>query len=151
MSDLNDLKLQGRIVRDAVLRTTKSGKMIALFTLAVNQTKKNGDSYTETANYFPISTFVKSEKFAAYLKKGQPLILEGYVKQVTKEIGSDSEGNRQFDSRTYICTSNIHLIWTGKKNETKVSDIPEENNEDYIIEAENSQEDVFIGDEQELF
>lgn len=150
MSDLNDLKLQGRIVKDAVLRTTKSGKMIALFTLAVNQTKKDGDSYTETANYFPISTFVKSEKFAAYLKKGQPLILEGYVKQVTK-IGSDSEGNRQFDSRTYICTSNIHLIWTGKKNETKVSDIPEENNEDYIIEAENSQEDVFIGDEQELF
>ena len=41
MSDLNDLKLQGRLVRDAVFKTTKDEKRIALFTLAVNQTKKN--------------------------------------------------------------------------------------------------------------
>ena len=75
MSDMNDLKLQGRIVRDAVIKT-KNEKQIAYFTLAVNQTRKNADgSFFDEANYFPCSVFVSSEKFAAYLKKGQPLIL----------------------------------------------------------------------------
>ncbi len=40
MSDMNDLKLQGRIVRDAVLKTKANNKQVAFFTLAVNQTRK---------------------------------------------------------------------------------------------------------------
>ena len=90
MSDMNDLKLQGRLARDAVLKITKNGKKLALFTLAVNQTKKNADgTYFDEANYFPCSAFIGSEKFASYLKKGQPLILEGYLKQSLKQIGDD--------------------------------------------------------------
>ena len=94
MSDMNDLKLQGRIVRDAVIKT-KNEKQIAYFTLAVNQTRKNADgSFFDEANYFPCSVFVSSDKFAAYLKKGQPLILEGYLKQVTKELGTGDDGKK---------------------------------------------------------
>ncbi len=149
MSDLNDLKLQGRIVRDAVF-TTRNEKKVALFTLAVNQTRKNADgSYFEEANYFPCSVFVQSEKFASYLKKGQPLILEGYLKQKTKEIGTDENGKKVFDSRTYICTSKIHLIFTGKKDET-VTEEGAVTTEDFIYENDDSNEDVFIGDEMQV-
>ncbi|MBC6713575.1 single-stranded DNA-binding protein [Treponema sp. Marseille-Q3903] len=148
MSDLNDLKLQGRIVRDAVIKTAKNGKQVALFTLAVNQTHKDAEgNYVETVNYFPISTFVNSEKFASHLKKGQPLILEGYLKQKTNDLGEGSDGKHKYDSRTYICPTKIHLIWTGKKENAQPQNIPEVNEEDFIIEAENSQDDVFLSDD----
>lgn len=115
MSDLNTLTLQGRIARDAVLQTTKGGKQIALFTLAVNQTKKSADGdYFEHANFFPVSVFVQSDKFASYLKKGQPLILEGYLKQVTKKLGQGEDGKDRYDSKLYICTSKVHLIFSKK-------------------------------------
>lgn len=151
MSDMNDLKLQGRLVRDAVLKTIKNGKNVALFTLAVNQTKKNADgTYFDEANYFPCSAFVNSDKFAAYLKKGQPLILEGYLKQVTKEIGTDENGKKIFDSRTFICTSKIHLIFTGKKEESENEKSPELP-ENVIYENDEKNEDVFIGDEMQIY
>ena len=142
---MNDLKLQGRIVRDAVIKT-KNEKQVACFTLAVNQTKKNADgTYFDEVNYFPCSVFVSSEKFTAYLKKGQPLILEGYLKQVTKELGTGDDGKKIYDSRTFICTSKIHLIFTGKKEDAvgaKTLEIPE----NYIYENDGKAEDVFIGD-----
>ncbi len=150
MSDMNDLKLQGRIVRDAVLKTKADNKQVAFFTLAVNQTKKNADgTYYDEANYFPCSAFVNSDKFASYLNKGQPLILEGYLKQVTKETGTDENGKRQFDSRTYICTSKIHLIFTGKKDEAANNEKHPEIQENFILENDASSEDVFLGDETE--
>lgn len=150
MSDMNDLKLQGRIVRDAVLKTRANNKQVAFFTLAVNQTKKNADgTYYDEANYFPCSAFVNSDKFASYLKKGQPLILEGYLKQVTKETGTDENGKRLFDSRTYICTSKIHLIFTGKKDEAANNEKLPEIQENFILENDASSEDVFLGDETE--
>ena len=151
MSDMNDLKLQGRLVRDAVFRTTKNDKRIALFTLAVNQTRKNADgTYFDETNYFPCSAFVSSEKFASYLKKGQPLILEGYLKHISRQTGTDDEGKRIFDSKIFICTLKIHLIFTGKKNEPE----PEKSTdffENYIYEEDGNTEDVFIGDEKDIF
>lgn len=146
MSDMNDLKLQGRLTRDAVFKT-KNGKQVAYFTLAVNQTKKDTDgNYYDEANFFPCSAFVNSEKFASYLKKGQPLILEGYLKQVTKELGTDGDGKRLFDSRTFICTSKIHLIFTGKKEDLPAEKIPEIP-ESIIYDNDEKTEDVFIGDD----
>lgn len=151
MSDLNDLKLQGRLVRDAVFKTTKDEKRIALFTLAVNQTKKNADgTYFDEANYFPCSAFVSSEKFASYLKKGQPLILEGYLKHISRQTGTDANGKRIFDSKIFICTSKIHLIFTGKKDEVEPEKSPEIG-ENYIYEDDGNAEDVFIGDDEAIF
>ena len=150
MSDMNDVKLQGRLVRDAVLKTAKNGKQIALFTLAVNQTKKSADgTYFDKANYFPCSAFVNSEKFAAYLKKGQPILLEGYLKQDTKELGTDETGKKVFDSRTFICTSKIHVIFTGKKEESEPEKSPEVP-DNYIYDSDET-EDVFIGDDGTIF
>ena len=46
MSDLNDLKLYGRIVKDAVIKQ-KDEQQLAFFTIAVNETKK--DSGTDSS------------------------------------------------------------------------------------------------------
>lgn len=149
MSDLNHLVLEGRLVRDAVFRTTKNEKKVALFTFAVNKTRKAADgSFYDEVYYFPTSTFVNSEKFASYLKKGQPVIVEGYLKQKSKEIGTDDKGCKLYDLKLYICTTKLHLIFTGKKESEPSKEIPEESNEEiYIENAESSTEDVFIGNE----
>lgn len=153
MSDLNTLTLQGRIARDAVLQTTKGGKQIALFTLAVNQTKKSADGdYFEHANFFPISVFVQSDKFASYLKKGQSLILEGYLKQVTKKLGQGEDGKDRYDSKLYICTSKVHFIFCKKSEEERKFEESEIENfgDDLIIETEASRDDVYLGDEDAI-
>ena len=149
MSDLNHLVLEGRLVRDAVFRTTKNEKRVALFTFAVNKTRKAADgSFYDEVYYFPTSVFVSSDKFASHLKKGQPLLIEGYLKQNSKEIGTDSNGRKRYDSRIYICTLKVYLIFTGKKESEPSKEIPEESNEEiYIENAESSTEDVFIEDE----
>lgn len=157
MSDLNTLTLQGRIARDAVIQTTKAGRQVALFTLAVNQTKKNEDGgYSEHANFFPVSVFVQSDKFASHLKKGQPLILEGRLKQVTKNLGQGADGKQKYDSRLYICTSKVHFVWTGKKDDVKAEppekiEPPENFDEDIILDAEEPCEDVFLGDDTGIY
>ena len=149
MSNLNHYELEGRLVRDAFLRTTKNEKKVALFTLAVNKTRKAADgSFYDEVYYFPTSVFVSSEKFASFLKKGQPLIIEGYLKQKSKEIGTDDNGKKLYDSRIYICASKVHLIFTGKKESEPVKEIPEEADEEiYIENAESSTEDVYMDDE----
>lgn len=151
MSDLNTLTLQGRIARDAVVQTTKAGKQVALFTLAVNRTTKNeGGDYVELANFFPVSVFVQSDKFVSYLKKGQPLILEGYLKQVTKNLGQGADGKPKYESRLYICTSKVHFVWTGKKDNAP-AEPPENFGEDIILDTEDSCEDVFLGDDGGIY
>lgn len=149
MSDLNHLVLEGRLVRDAVFRTTKNEKKVALFTFAVNKTRKAADgSFYDEVYYFPTSTFVNSEKFASYLKKGQPVIIEGYLKQKSKEIGTDETGRKLYDSKLYICTTKLHLIFTGKKESEQANEIPDETNEEiYIENAESSTEDFYMEDE----
>lgn len=149
MSDLNDLKLFGRIVKDASFQFTNNDKKKAFFTLAVNRTRKdqNGNYYDEP-NFFPISAYV-TDKIALYLKKGQPLLIEGELFQKSKELGTDENGKRLFDSRIYINTKKIHIIFTGKKeidsndNEKNISEIPEE---DFIYEPENITSDFYMDD-----
>lgn len=146
MSDLNDLKLYGRIVKDAVIKQ-KDEQQIAFFTIAVNETKKdsNGNYYSE-ANFFPISTFVKSEKFASYLKRGQPLIIEGRLKQITKEVGTDSSGKRLYDSRIYISVKKIQIIFTGKKEDSfqqNEPNIPE----DFVVDTDIPSDDLLISED----
>ena len=149
MSDLNDLKLYGRIVKDAIIKT-KNDKQIAYFTIAVNKTKKDATGkYNDEANYFFISTFISSDKFASHLKKGQPLIIEGELTQKTKEVGTDANGQRLFDSRIYITTKKIHLIFTAKKevvNQNENFEIPE----DIIIESDMSSDDIIIDEPPEF-
>ena len=149
MSDLNHYALEGRLVRDAVFRTTKKEKKVALFTFAVNKTRKAADgSFYNEVYYFPTSVYISSEKFASYLKKGQPLIIEGYLKQKTKEIGTDDNGKKLYDSRIYICATKVHLIFTGKKETVLSKEIPEEADEEiYIENAESSTDDIYVDEE----
>lgn len=151
MSDLNDVKLFGRIVKDATIQLSNNDKKKALFTLAVNRTKKdeNGNYYNE-ANFFSISAFV-TDKLAAYLTKGQPLIVEGELVQKTKEY-TDEAGKRLFDSKIYISTKKLHPIFVSKKENptSNFNNIPDVS-EEPIYEPDNIPEDVYMDESPSFF
>ena len=82
MSDLNSVTLMGRLVRDAEVRQTSSGKNCALFSLVVNRTKKENDQYVQTPHFFNLALFgSRCQGLLPYLKKGQLIVVEGHLEQ----------------------------------------------------------------------
>ena len=51
-SDINHVVLVGRLTRDAELRYANSGTAICRFSIANNYSRKQGDQWTEEANFF---------------------------------------------------------------------------------------------------
>lgn len=112
MSDLNDVTLMGRLVRDAEVRQTSSGKNCALFSLVVNRTKKENDQYVQTPHFFNLALFgSRCQGLLPYLKKGQMIVVEGHLEQ------RQWEKNGEKRSGTEIVVEEIHLAGY-KKNET---------------------------------
>lgn len=114
MSDLNHLVIQGRIAKDASLRITATGKKVASFPLASNWTHKNAaGEYEDSANFFTVSMFVNSDKFAGRLVKVQTVIVEGHLRQDRWE---QDDGQKR--SQNSIAVSRLHLVFPKKSKKT---------------------------------
>ena len=81
MTNLNDVKLIGRITRDSVLERTAE-VVYAKFSIAVNK-----DVKTENGNYESVPAFIDlaifdnyAEKMYTYLRKGTLILVEGSLK-----------------------------------------------------------------------
>lgn len=113
MSDLNDVKIFGRVVRDAMMKETSTGTKICEFSIANNQTYKDEKGeYAQIAHFFPLTIYgTYAEKMLPHLKKGQRVIIEGWLKQ-NRWVNSDGKSR----STTAIGVRKIHIIWDSKKN-----------------------------------
>lgn len=81
MTDLNDVKLIGRITRDSVLERTAE-IVYAKFSIAVNKDVKtpNGN-YESVPAYIDLAIFDNyAEKMYTYLRKGTLIFVEGSLK-----------------------------------------------------------------------
>ncbi len=81
MTDLNDVKLIGRITRDSILERTAE-VVYAKFSIAVNK-----DVKTENGNYESVPAYIDlaifdtyAEKMYTYLRKGTLIFVEGSLK-----------------------------------------------------------------------
>ncbi|SEP83455.1 single-strand binding protein [Treponema bryantii] len=88
MTDLNDVKLIGRLTRDLGSNERDfgyigNGTARANVSIAVNRSKKQPDgSYADEVSYFDISIWGKTaENLKPYLLKGQQILVEGILKQ----------------------------------------------------------------------
>ena len=82
MTDLNDVKLIGRITKDSVLERT-ADYVYAKFSIAVNKDVKseNGD-YVSTPTFIDLAIFDNyAEKMYKFLRKGTPVFIQGSLKQ----------------------------------------------------------------------
>lgn len=81
MTDLNDVKLIGRITRDSILeRTTET--VYAKFSIAVNKDVKTANgNYESVPDFFDLAIFDNyAEKMYKYLRKGTLILVEGRLK-----------------------------------------------------------------------
>ncbi|MEM5948193.1 single-stranded DNA-binding protein [Spirochaetia bacterium 38H-sp] len=131
MSDINSVVLVGRVVRDAELRYTGGGMPICRFSLAVNRSRKEGDSWTDEPNFFDIVLFGRlGEAVGKYLVKGQQVAVQGELRQNRWE----QDGQRR--SKVEIVASNIRLMGgrgqASSSNTSSYSDIGSDMNDDFV-------------------
>ena len=109
---INSVHLIGNVVADPVMKYSPSGTAIARFTLATNESKKQGDQWVDEAQYHQITLFGKTaEAVGQYVVKGQLLYVDGRIEY------SKSEKDGVVRYFTNIICSKMNML--GNKSEPK--------------------------------
>ncbi|MEO9484261.1 MAG: single-stranded DNA-binding protein [Ekhidna sp.] len=106
----NSVRLIGRLGNDPEVRTFESGKKMASFSLATNETYYNnsGEKVTDTQWHNVVVWGKKIEVVENYLKKGSEIALEG--KLINRSYEKDGENK-------YITEISLNeLLMLGKKD-----------------------------------
>ncbi|WP_436515817.1 single-stranded DNA-binding protein [Ekhidna sp. To15] len=105
----NSVQLIGRLGNDPEVRTFDSGKKMASFSLATNETYRNneGEKVEDTQWHNVVAWGKKVEVIENYLKKGSEIAMEG--KLINRSYDKDGE-------KKYITEISLNeLLMIGKK------------------------------------
>jgi len=114
MQAFNKVILAGNLTRDPELRYTPSGTAIAKFGLALNRKWKDSQSgeMREEVTFVDVDAFGKqAELIGQYLKKGQPLLVEGRLKMDSWE----DKQTQQKKSRLGIVLEGMTFLGSGNR------------------------------------
>jgi len=93
-TQVNHVVMAGFLTRDPELRSTRSGTSVASVRLANNRREKQGDEWSDRANFFNVTIWGKTgEAVCQYLHKGSPLLVSGELRFEEWE----SEGGKRSD------------------------------------------------------
>ena len=82
MTDINNVTLVGRLTKDADIRYTTSGTAVLNFSVAVNESRKQGDQWVEEVSFFDATLFGKmGESIHKYMAKGKQVAISGRLQQ----------------------------------------------------------------------
>jgi single-strand DNA-binding protein len=141
MEDINVVMLNGRLTKDSDLSYTKSGYPLCKFDIAVNRRIKQGDSWTERADFFTINLWGKiGESLNQYLVKGQQVSVQGKLNQDRWE---DKDGSKR--SRIIVSAEKIQLVGGKKESVSQERQEPAKNMADVY---NNNYDDYDAGDEE---
>lgn len=117
MKDTNKVVLIGRLTRDAELAYTQGGTPYLKMGVAVNESKKDGDSYKDYANFFDVVLWGKlGETLKQYATKGKQIAVTGSLHQDRWE--KDGRNN----SRVTINADDLQLL--GGKSDGQQASAP---------------------------
>lgn len=86
MASFNKCILLGNLTRDIELRYTAKGTAVVKFTLALNHKYEANGEKREEVSFVDVESWGKqAEVLAQYIKKGNPLLVEGRLKQESWE------------------------------------------------------------------
>ncbi len=122
---INKAFVYGNLTRDPELRSLPSGGQVCSMSLATNRTFKKGDgSKQEATEFHAIVVFGKqAESCNQYLKKGNPIFVEGRIQTRTWE----KDGVKQY--KTEIIAEHIQF---GPRNNSTEPVVEQEFNPDEI-------------------
>lgn len=111
MTDLNQVAIQGRIVKDATVREIKNGRIVCNFTLALNRSIKTNDEFVDKVSYIPVTYFCRADaKLPLSLIKGNQITAAGSLCQDTWENESGKH------SLLYVLASQLFVNHPAKKS-----------------------------------
>jgi len=96
-SNINVAVITGNLTKDPELRHTGGGTAVCELRVAVNSSRKNGQTgeWEDKANYFDVVVWgAQGENCANYLAKGRPVAVEGRLDWSEWEA-KDGSGKRQ--------------------------------------------------------
>ena len=102
--DINGFFLQGRLTKAAELKYPRQDFPVVNFTIATNESKKNGDQWEDRANYFDVTfTGNYAKAIAPSLSKGMEVFIEGHAHQDRWE-----KDNQKY-SRVVFIAENVRI------------------------------------------
>ena len=106
MADFNQFIVSGRLIADAEIRATKTGRKLTMFSLASNDDYKAGEEWVKRTHFFSVAYSGEKE-----LSKGQYVVVEGKMTQFKLE--------KEGQAKTYyrILASKVVPFETHKKIE----------------------------------
>jgi len=108
MADLNHVDLIGRLTRDAELASIPNGTAVCKFSIAVNRSKKDGDSWVDEPSFFNIILWGRQgEALHQYLIKGKQVGISGELRQ---ERWQQDGQNR---SKIEVVANSVQLLGGG--------------------------------------
>lgn len=123
MDGLNSVTLGGNLTRDPELRYTQGGTAVLSMSVAVNESRKDGNGeWTDYPNYIDMTMFGKrAESVSDYLSKGTYVAVTGRLHQNRWE----KDGQKR--SKVGVVVDNIHFQSAGQRSEQKTySEQPED-------------------------
>lgn len=112
MRTVNKVTLIGNVTRDPAVKTTESGKKMALFTIATNRYYKTADWENKSESEFHncVVWGNLAERVEKFLVKGKLIYAEGRLR--TRVIDKD-DGTKLYKTEVVIS----HLIFLNKKSD----------------------------------
>ena len=96
---MNKVILLGRLVADPETRYTQSNIAMTRFKIAVNRPGKPQEGQP-TADFFNLTAWRSTAEFVAkYFKKGQQVLVEGYLRNNT---WTDQQGNKRYSDDIHV-------------------------------------------------
>ena len=124
MKDINTVVLVGRLVRDSELSYSQSGYAFLKFSVAVNRSKKQGDSYVDDPSFFDVVLFGKmGEAIVNYMTKGKQVCVGGSLKQDRWE---EQDGSKR--SKVHIEADTVQLLGGAKQSGGNGGNVDQEYN-----------------------
>lgn len=82
MNSINSVALSGNLVRDPELRMTGNGTAVLNFSIAVNESRKTGDTWEDVPSYIDCVVFGKqAEHLQQNVSKGFRMFVQGKMRQ----------------------------------------------------------------------
>jgi single-strand DNA-binding protein len=128
-SNINVVVITGNLTKDPELRSTGGGTSVCELRVAVNSSRKNGQTgqWEDKANYFDVVVWgAQGENCANYLSKGRPVAVEGRLDWSEWEA-KDGSGKRQ---KVQIVAKSVQFLGSrdggsgGNGGFTPSSDVP---------------------------
>jgi single-strand DNA-binding protein len=103
MNNLNQILLEGNLVKNPELKHTPKGTALCTFSVASNRFYKQDDDFQKEVSFFDVTAWTKlAEDCAGELKKGRGVRVIGRLKQ---DRWQDTEGKQR--SKIYIVADHV--------------------------------------------